>query len=417
MILSHFLGRRQATGIRLAGLFAVTWSVLTSTHPPAAGGRGLVVLIAGAVALAAWVIWTVWSSNKQVLTPDIWALAIAGGVLLGATPSSAAAACVFVVASVASMRVGLARAAPLIVAGILAQAISILIYDGSGLGLLAYALGDAAVALGASNVRQMRVRAEQAELLLVQTQRSHEEQLRVTRLEESARIAREIHDVLAHALAGLTIQLEATAVLVEQGIERDVVLQRLHQAHELAREGLQETRRAVGALRSDAPAAGPAIEALVTGYGADSDTPAQLRLGVDASALTGAIGEAVLRVVQEALTNVRKHAPGAAVTVTVARGSGSGSGSELLVVIEDTPAVGVAADAAAPGVGATSGAALASSRAVLASSGGGYGLRGMRERAELLGGTLWAGPAGDGWRVELRLPAGGVENGSGAHER
>jgi signal transduction histidine kinase len=382
MLLSHLIDRRPATAIRLIGLAIVTWTVLHSSHSPAGSGRGLVVLIAGAITLAAWLVWMLWSSTKQVLTPDVWALAIAGGVLLGATPSSAASVTIFVAASVSSMRVGLLRAAPVIAASIVAQATSILIYDSSGLGLLAYALGQVAVALGASNVRQMRVRADQAELLLAQTQRSHEEQLRVARLEESARIAREIHDVLAHALAGLTIQLEATAVLVEQGVERAVVLERLRQAHELAREGLQETRRAVGALRGERPAAGTAIKALVAGYGADGNAPAELRLAVDPSVLTATAGEAVVRVVQEALTNVRKHAPGAAVTVTIDRDAER----DLLVVIEDTPAVG----ATVPGV-ITKGAALAN-------TGGGYGLRGMRERAELLGGTLAAGAAGDGWR-------------------
>ena len=83
------------------------------------------------------------------------------------------------------------------------------------------------------------VRAEQAELLLAQTQRSHEEQLRAARLEESTRIAREIHDVLAHTLAGLTIQLEATSSLIEQGADRDTVLARVQRAHALAREGLR----------------------------------------------------------------------------------------------------------------------------------------------------------------------------------
>jgi signal transduction histidine kinase len=126
------------------------------------------------------------------------------------------------------------------------------IYGDVGLGLLAYALGFAASALGASNSRQSVKRAEQAELLLAQSQRSHEEQLRATRLAESTRIAREIHDVLAHALAGLTIQLEATTALIEQGAERDAVLARVRRAHELAREG----KHAPGAAVSVAVHAG-----------------------------------------------------------------------------------------------------------------------------------------------------------------
>ncbi len=143
---------------------------------------------------------------------------------------------------------------------------STLVYAGSGLGLLAYALGLLAASLAGSNRREAQVRTDQAELLLAQSQRSHEEQLRAARLEESTRIAREIHDVLAHTLAGLTIQLEATSSLLEQGAARDAILARVQRAHTLARDGLAETRRAVGALRGDPIAAPAGLEALVTDY-------------------------------------------------------------------------------------------------------------------------------------------------------
>jgi len=128
-----------------------------------------------------------------------------------------------------------------------------LLYNGNALGLLAYALGLAASLLAAANGRQRTLRLEQRELLLAQTQRSHEQQLRAARLEESTRIAREIHDVLAHTLAGLTIQLEATGALVEQGADRNAVLGRLHRAHEPTREGRGERRRAAGAAAPNLP--------------------------------------------------------------------------------------------------------------------------------------------------------------------
>jgi signal transduction histidine kinase len=95
----------------------------------------------------------------------------------------------------------------------------------------------------------------------------------------------------------------------------------------------------------------------------------------------------VLRVVQEALTNVRKHAPGAEVSVTIH--AGEAPGDQVVVVVEDRPTVAQPAGRAGG----------------LAASGGGYGVRGMRERAELLGGTVSAGRVNGGWRVELRLPA------------
>ncbi len=88
---------------------------------------------------------------------------------------------------------------------------------------------------------------------------------------------------------------------------------------------------------------------------------------------------------QEALTNVRKHAPGA--EVSVALHAGETDDDEVVLVVDDRCAE---APAAADSLAAT---------------GGGYGLKGMLERAHGLGGTLNAGADGDGWRVELRLPA------------
>ena len=96
----------------------------------------------------------------------------------------------------------------------------------------------------------------------------------------------------------------------------------------------------------------------------------------------------MIRVVQEALTNVRKHASGAAVSVDGLRRRAAGRG--LVVVVEDTPGH------CRP--------RPARHRTRSSASGGGYGLRGMRERAELLGGSLDAGPSDGGWRVELRVP-------------
>jgi signal transduction histidine kinase len=161
----------------------------------------------------------------------------------------------------------------------------------------------------------------------------------------------------------------------------------------LAREGLRETRRAVGALRGDATVSAPAgIEALVADYRATGEAGADLIIDGDPARLTGRTGDAVLRVVQEALTNVRKHAPGADVSVAVHAGQAPDD-DVVLVVADRTPA------------GHPAGQAGGAPRGELAASGGGYGLQGMRERAQLLGGTLSAGSVNGGWRVELRLPA------------
>lgn len=384
------LDARTATLIRIAGLVLIGWSIIGSDHGPGSAGRGLVVTGLLAVCTLAWLAWTSLAFVGRDRAPEVYVLAGAGGLLCGASPSSAASAFVFIGVVTAAVRVGLGRAWPVGAVGAIAVGVSVLIYHGGALTVLAYTLGFVAAALAASNARQSTVRAEQAELLLAQTQRSHEEQLRAARLEESTRIAREIHDVLAHALAGLTIQLEATAALVEQGAERETVLSRVRRAHELAREGLRETRLAVGTLRGDATAAPAAIEALVAEYRMTADAPAELTIDGDERRLAGPVGQTALRVVQEALTNTRKHAPGAGVSVAIHAGAGPG----------DEIVVDVANRRGAPGPpGPAAG--------TLASTGGGYGIRGMRERAEALGGTLDAGGdggEGGGWRVELRIP-------------
>jgi signal transduction histidine kinase len=393
LMLLAALDRRFATTIRLAGLALITVSVLNGSHPPGTRGRGLVISLMFAAAALAWLMWTARPDNPRGLTFELYVMAVAGGVLVEAAPQSAASVFVFVAVVAAGVRAELARAVPVAIAGTLGLAVSDLLYNGNALGLLAYSLGLAVSLLAASNARQRTVRVEQAELLLAQTQRSHEEQLRAARLEESTRIARDIHDVLAHTLAGLTIQLEATGALLEQGADRDAVLGRVHRAHELAREGLQETRRAVGALRGDAVPAPAGIEALVAEYRSGADAGAEITIDGDRARLSGQTGEAVLRVVQEALTNVRKHAPGAEVLVTVH--AGEAPDDDVVLVVDDRPVAAQPAGRSGGGGGAAAG---------LAATGGGYGLQGMRERAELLGGTLSAGRANGGWRVELRLP-------------
>ncbi len=389
MLLLNF-GTRMAAVIRLAGLAVISWTMVHGNPAPGTSGRRLLITVLFAAAVVAWLWWTRWPIRERGLTPDLYVLAAAGGVLIGASPRSASAAFVFVAAVAAAVRVPLERALIVTAIGALAAAVSTIVYDRGALALLAYVLGFVAAALAGSNARQSIDRAEQAELLLAQTQRSYEEQLRTARLEGSARIAREIHDVLAHTLAGLTIQLEATSALLQNGADRTDVLKRVKRAHELAREGLTETRRAVGALRADAQPVTPAaagIEALVSEYRSASNAKVTVTIDGRADRLTDEVGQTLVRVVQESLTNVRKHAPGAAVTIELDAGSAPARKLELIVANGPAPA------------GRTG-------HELLSRSGSGYGLQGMRERAEALGGTLEAGPAGDGgWRVRLGIPA------------
>jgi signal transduction histidine kinase len=163
-------------------------------------------------------------------------------------------------------------------------------------------------------------------------------------------------------------------LLVEHDGETAAVLQRIQAAQRLAREGIEETRRAVQSLRGDARPLTDTLRTLADAAGARyREDGVPWPLGPQAN-LT------VERTVQEGLTNARKHAPGAAVTISTSFG-----GEQLRVEVRDT------------GSG-QSGSANGSL------PGGGYGLAGMRERAELIGAELQAGPYGKGFRVCLTLP-------------
>ncbi|MFE7121525.1 sensor histidine kinase [Streptomyces sp. NPDC057654] len=195
-------------------------------------------------------------------------------------------------------------------------------------------------------------------------------------LAERARIAREIHDVLAHSLSAQLVHLEAARLLIERGENDERILERVVLARGMAREGLAETRQALSALRGEMAQVGDFLREVADSQGAAVEVTGEPRK------LPAEAGLAVRRVAQEALTNVRKHAPGAHVRVRFAYLDG-----EVELEVRD----GGARQAAGG----------------LASTGSGYGLLGMRERAELLGGTLETGPAGpgrEGFVVRLRVP-------------
>jgi signal transduction histidine kinase len=210
-----------------------------------------------------------------------------------------------------------------------------------------------------------------------------EEKARSAALAERARIAREIHDVLAHSLAALTVQLETADALLESAAEGDRVRrarQAVGRAGQLAREGLAETRRAIGALRGETVPLSQLLDTLVAGYRADFGVPAVVRVEGESPRLSADAGLALYRGAQEAMTNVRKHAPGAPVTVELRYTPQLAS----LIVANGPPPDG--------------------SVTALANTGTGYGLIGLRERAELAGGTVEAGPADGGYLVNVKIP-------------
>lgn len=208
-------------------------------------------------------------------------------------------------------------------------------------------------------------------------------QARTAVLDERARIAREIHDILAHTLSAQSVQLEGVRLLLRQDAPNAQVLERVDAAQRLTREGMEETRRALHALRGDTQPVADTLTELA------ANAEASFRVEGEARPLSAEMGLAVFRTAQEALTNVRKHAPGANVTM-------------LLRFDDESCLLEVADDGAAVTHGAVP--AVTHGAGDLSSAGSGYGLMGLRERAELLGGSLTAEPEGDGFVVRLRLP-------------
>lgn len=219
---------------------------------------------------------------------------------------------------------------------------------------------------------------EQSQFLIAQLEETRTAQAEAAALAERQRLAREMHDVLAHSLSGLVITLEATSALAETGVSGERLEQALGRAGELARAGLEESRRAIDTLRDDDPPGSDRIERLCRDFASDAGVPCEFEMTGEGRTLQRETHLALYRVAQESLTNARKHASPDRVEVRLSYEPG---GTRL--VVEDFREV---RQRPAPGGGT------------------GFGLTGMRERAALLGGTLDAGPTAAGFRVELWAP-------------
>jgi signal transduction histidine kinase len=207
---------------------------------------------------------------------------------------------------------------------------------------------------------------------------------------ERARIARELHDVVAHHISMIAVQAE-TARLTTPGLPA-AGAQRFAEIGDTARAGLTEMRRLLGVLREDAdatvadrhPQPGlPQLAELIDTARDASGAGTRLIVSGPVAEFDPGVELAAYRIVQEALTNARRHAPGAAVDVELRYGDDA-----LRLRIRDNgpgPAAAAAADGGPPP---------------------GHGLLGMRERALAVGGSLRTGTApGGGFCVEAVLPA------------
>jgi signal transduction histidine kinase len=232
----------------------------------------------------------------------------------------------------------------------------------------------------------LRVRGEQAEAAEVratQAERDREAASRVAVAEERARIARELHDIVAHAVSVMVLQIGAVRHKLPQTLEEDK--EALRGVEQAGRSALAEMRRLLGAMRQDGqdleltPQPGlDSLDSLLEEVGR-AGLPVRLHLDGDRFPLPRAIDLSAYRIIQEGLTNALKHASASHADVTVNYGS-----NELQIEIRDD------------------------GRGTATTDGLGHGLVGMRERVKIYGGEMTIGTStGGGFVLSTRLPMSG----------
>ncbi|WP_406149424.1 histidine kinase [Streptomyces sp. NBC_01012] len=256
--------------------------------------------------------------------------------------------------------------------------------DGSA--LLLFILGGLVLVIGAA----VRERSEAQRRLVEQETISEAERAQRTLLEERTRIARELHDVVAHHMSVITVQADSAPYRV--GGLSDEAQAEFTSIAAAARESLAEMRRLLAVLRSDGsrgeldPQPGldrvqQLVEATVrAGLPAELSLATDVREALERGEVPQTVDLSAYRIVQEALANVVRHAPGARTRVSVT----ARDGHLTVLVVNSRPD---------------------QQSSPLETSGTGHGLVGMRERVRLTGGTLDTGPLPDGgFRVAARLP-------------
>ncbi|MFC0673848.1 sensor histidine kinase [Brachybacterium hainanense] len=235
------------------------------------------------------------------------------------------------------------------------------------------------------HVSGLQERAEQAE-------RERETRARIAVAEERARIAREIHDIVSHSLSVVVLMSDGAAATV--GSEPERARSAMLHVRDTGRSALAEMRRMLGVLRedepgSDAPQPGMAQLAVLVEQSRAAGLPVALTVDGSPGGMSEGLGLTVFRIVQEALTNVRRHAGPGLRRVDVRIDCRP---REVVLRVTD--------DGQGPGAGDA--------------GSGGHGLLGMRERAAAHGGTLHVGAAEDGgFEVVAALPREAREEGAG----
>lgn len=361
--------------LRMGGLVALTVTLFgVNATKPGLHGRDLAFAITLAVVWVAWLGMVVFDIRMWRIEYPLALLSISGG-LLSIIQQGPAIFVPAVAAFSAGSNLAPQLSTTIAVAGALSLTVSALVIGATTTAVIGFIV-ILATALAMGTIRYaIAQRANQAEQLLEQTLRASAAETEAAVLGERTRIAREIHDILAHSLGALAMQVEAAqALLTQENPDVEKAVRCVERAGQLTREGLVESRRAVQALRADIGPLSEMIGTLVEADGGTMSTDGEPRK------LPADVALALYRTAQEAVTNARKHAPGKVAEVRLRF------------------------DADAVRLTVTNRLAEADAARPLTDSGGGYGLSGLRERMELAGGTLEAGREGDDWSVRAVVP-------------
>jgi signal transduction histidine kinase len=371
--------RSRLAPVLLIGLTALAVFQNRNGPPPGLAGRGLAVSAALAVfGLSCLVV----AATRR----SVWAyraasavMIAASAVLLWAQPSGPGFAGVFVGALLIALHLPW-RAAIALMAVVFAVLLVVVQRTGVGLATAAAVMTAFGGLFGVMVLADRLGEAGQhAARLLVEADDSRAAQAQAAGLAERQRLAREMHDVLAHSLSGLMLQLEAARMLAAGDPGDPRLPAAIDRAHHLAKSGLDEARRAIGMLRGDELPGPERLVALAAQFQQDRGIPCRLTISGSQRRLSSQARLALYRVAQEALTNVTRHASPDWVEMHL---------HYLPTAIRLTVKDFTAARGERP----------------VPPGHEGYGLTGMRERAELLGGTLTTRATSTGFLVELDVP-------------
>ena len=385
--------------VRLVG-FAVVGAATFISPPESTAGVVLQIVCYAlcGLGIAGWLLADAWSQSDtaaaitlraRALLPYSLGLTVVAGTL-GATAGSNGTSMIALAAVAqltAASDLSVMAATTAAVLGMLAAESGGLAFD-QGFGvLLGFPVLLCAEVLFGRYRATYRIQAEQARALLAQHEQLRAEQRRADVLDERARIAREIHDVLAHSLGALSIQIQAARVVLTDYRDVDRALDTLATAQRMASDGLTETRRAVHALHTDMRPLHEELEVTAKEHADRYHVAVHCETRGEPTPLPPDATVALVRAAQESMVNAAKHAPGQPIDIDLRYDE---RGIRVRIA-NDLPESG---DAASAEEGAL----------VPQTINGGYGLTGMRERLRLLRGTLDAGVEGRRWVVTADLP-------------